>query len=190
MATPANYHSGRRATYLWGKESRKRGWPLQVGFLEERWEWGVVQGEGIGFNRHNMGGKQRGKYLTFSLNNIWRIIFSTMREQTCLCITLLKIIDHFFWVNNYWYIFGYFDKGSIYVSHNVLAVRIIQPCLPHGNLIGWEIIGGRLQRCIATIASVDRLLTTNYWPPSEIIVSDYWLSQKHCKFIGPDGLKK
>ena len=43
----------------------------------------------------------------------------------------------------------------------------------------------RLQRCIATINR-----WTDYCNNREIIVSDYWLSQKHRKIIGPDGLEK
>ena len=43
----------------------------------------------------------------------------------------------------------------------------------------------RLQRCIATINR-----WTDYCNNHEIIVSDYWLSQKHRKIIGPDGLEK
>ena len=43
----------------------------------------------------------------------------------------------------------------------------------------------RLQRCIATINH-----WTDYCNNHEIIVSDYWLSQKHRKIIGPDGLEK
>ena len=43
----------------------------------------------------------------------------------------------------------------------------------------------RLQRCIATINR-----WTDYRNNHEIIVSDYWLSQKHRKIIGPDGLEK
>ena len=40
----------------------------------------------------------------------------------------------------------------------------------------------RLQRCIATINR-----WTDYCNNREIIVSDYWLSQKHRQIIGPDG---
>ena len=43
----------------------------------------------------------------------------------------------------------------------------------------------RLQRCIATIKC-----WTDYCNNREIIVSDNWLSQKHRKIIGPDGLEK
>ena len=43
----------------------------------------------------------------------------------------------------------------------------------------------RLQRCIATINR-----WTDYCNNREIIVSNYWLSQKHRKIIGPDSLKK
>ena len=43
----------------------------------------------------------------------------------------------------------------------------------------------RLRRCIATINR-----WTDYCNNREIIVSDYWLSQKHRKIIGPDGLEK
>ena len=43
----------------------------------------------------------------------------------------------------------------------------------------------RLRRCIATINR-----WTDYCINREIIASDYWLSQKHRKIIGPDGLEK
>ena len=51
---------------------------------------------------------------------------------------------------------------------------------------GWSPkLGSRLQRCIATINR-----WTDYCNNQEIIVSDYWLSQKHRKIIGPDCLEK
>ena len=43
----------------------------------------------------------------------------------------------------------------------------------------------RLQRCIATIN-----LWTDYCNNREIIVSGYWLYQKHRKIIGPYTFKK
>ena len=46
-------------------------------------------------------------------------------------------------------------------------------------------VQSRLQRCITTINR-----WTDYCNNREIIVSDYWLSQKHRKIIGPDGLEK
>ena len=49
----------------------------------------------------------------------------------------------------------------------------------------YQIMCIRLRRCIATINR-----WTNYCNNREIIVSDYWLSQKHRKIIGPDGLEK
>ena len=47
--------------------------------------------------------------------------------------------------------------------------------------------GSRLQRCIATIASVDRLLTT-IGNNRLIAIIDHL--KKHRKLIGPDGLEK
>ena len=43
----------------------------------------------------------------------------------------------------------------------------------------------RLRRCIATINR-----WTDYCNNHEIIISNYWLSQKHRKIIGPDGSEK
>ena len=53
------------------------------------------------------------------------------------------------------------------------------------QLVYKESPAARLQRCIATINR-----WTDYCNNREIIVSDYWLSQKHRKIIGPDGLEK
>ena len=50
----------------------------------------------------------------------------------------------------------------------------------HEAISDWD--GIRLQRCIATINR-----WTDYCNNREIIVSDYWLSQKHRKIIDPDG---
>ena len=90
-----------QATYLWGEESRKRGWSLQVGLLEESWELGGVQQEGIGSDTKR--GKHRGK----CLNHNWHIIFDTERNtfldkatgnNTCFLIWGIKtIIGRFFW---------------------------------------------------------------------------------------------
>ena len=45
-----------------------------------------------------------------------------------------------------------------------------------------------LTRLRQGIATINRW--TDYCNNREIIVSDYWLSQKHRKIIGPDGLEK
>ena len=57
--------------------------------------------------------------------------------------------------------------------------------LPEAKVTGALSQLSRLQRCIATINR-----WTDYCNNHEIIVCDYWLSQKHRKIIGPDGLEK
>ena len=59
------------------------------------------------------------------------------------------------------------------------------PSPPQNSTKLFQMAPSRLQRCIATINR-----WTDYFNNHEIIVSDYWLSQKHRKIIGPDGLEE
>ena len=86
---------------------------------------------------------------------------------------------------------NYFWKQPIFVlkiNTEYFGRNQMQKCFLQTNPLhafGYPIPPNRLQRCIATINR-----STDYCNNHEIIISDYWLSQKHQKIIGPDGLKK